>query len=469
MHDYAVLFFGERDGTSVVMWLGYGTGWDCGACYLRSPTAPLGLEFNSQIFMPADADEAYWSGAVLAHELGHWVMATYGVSPGRRRHAHTERAVSSRAAWSEGFATWFSSVVRDESFYYDKQNGMFLWVDLAQRSYSGGASWYRPDPRYGLEQLIDENEVARMLLGLTNDQTFATMFAALSSPRMTVAPFLRGYLRRTWNGLDQNGLPLPAWSTDASAPDLADYLDTLVCSGAFTAGAIDVETEPGLHYPYPSRDPLCRRGRVPLSVTWKADGTAEVHWFVPLESDLVLRRVPDGVARIVPAATPPGVLELGPIPGAAMVAGGDRTSGLEVTTGGEGWSLRGVVPRRPTRGGMPPRRDGPRVHIGPRELGRGSHRPTLTEWIQRGTIRRTTKRPDSSPIDTVPRHGKGRRALRGSRARCRPAHPRPARAVGCRCGPRLRRLRPGGRAPCRRRHERPRCASPRARSAGSAT
>jgi hypothetical protein len=218
IYDFSERFFGHRPGTSLALWLGFGTTWSCGACFINYPLVTNDLQLANQIFIPADGDEGYWSGAVLAHELGHWVMATYGVSPNEGGEHIFGIPSHPGLAWSEGFATWFSSVARDQSFYYDKQDGLFLWVDLEERAYSGGAPWYRPRADLGLEQMIDENEVARMLLGLTDDASFPSMFAALSSRRMTVSPFLRGYLRRTWDGLDQQGFPLPAWSTDQSSP-----------------------------------------------------------------------------------------------------------------------------------------------------------------------------------------------------------------------------------------------------------
>lgn len=365
--DYATEFFGHRADASLVMWLGMGTGWSCGACFVNSPTPGENSPFASQIFYPADADEAYWSGAVLAHELGHWVMSTYGVSPGEGGQHIFGIPSHPGLAWSEGFATWFSTVARSENSYYDKQNGLFLWIDYQGRRYSGGQPWYRPDAAYGLEQLLDENEVTRMLIGLTDDQTFPRMFAALSSARMTQAPFLRGYLRRTWNGLDANGLPLPAWSTDQSAPHLADFLDALVCDGAVGTERIDAQTEPWFHYPYPSLSPLCRRASLPIEVAWSAAG-ATVRWLVPLTEDLALTPTPSGAPRVVPAGSPPGELFVSvPVPAGALGLGGEP--GLRVTTRGDGWAIDGTSrPERATP--IAPLREGPRVVLHGRDLGR---------------------------------------------------------------------------------------------------
>src|SRR5690606_34614971 len=118
--------------------------------------------------------------AVTAHELGHWVMSTYGRSPGEGGQHILGIPSHPGLAWSEGWATWFSSVVRDSLVYYDKQGGVFFWIDLGARAYSGGQPWLRPEARFGLEQLMDENEVARTLLALTTESSVEGMLAALA-------------------------------------------------------------------------------------------------------------------------------------------------------------------------------------------------------------------------------------------------------------------------------------------------
>jgi len=372
--DIADDFFGHRAGSSLVMWLGMGTTWSCGACFTRVRTSGENPPFDSQIFFPADANEPFWSGAVLAHELGHWVMSTYGASPGEGGAHVLGRPSHPGLAWSEGFATWFSAVMRDERNYYDKQDGLFFWIDYDAPRYSGGEPWYRPEAAFGLEQLLDENEVTRMLLGMTDEQNLPRMLMALSSPRMTQAPFLRGYLRRTWDGLDDNGLPLPAWSTNDSAPHLADYLDALVCDGAVPPDRVDAQTEPWAHYPYPSVAPLCRRASLPIEVTWSATG-ATVRWYVPLARELVLSPLPTGAPRIVPAGSPPGELyvAVGSVgSGAVGSVGASGERGLRVATGGEDWAIAGTS--RPARAApSAPRRDGPRVVMNGRDLGRAIH------------------------------------------------------------------------------------------------
>ena len=369
IHDFGVSLFGARAGTSVAVWLDYGVSWDCGNCFLDFPTHAAGIDFGSQMFIRADADESFWSGAVLAHELGHWLMATYGAAPGEGGDHVLGVPTHPGIAWSEGFATWFSSVVRREAFYYDKQNGLFFWIDLDTRAYSQGVPWLRPLPEYGLEQLIDENEVARTLLGMSTDDNVVSLIDAVASPRMTTVPFLRGYLRRAWDGLDENGWPLPAWSTDQSAPHLADFLDALQCEGLATAAQIDAQTEPAAHYPYPSQAPLCLGGELPVQVTWRATAIAtlaEVRWYVPLSEDLVLTFAPATAApTVIPAGSPPGTATLAfTSPGSSRTLGGAvaRPVGLDVTGAGAGWRVAGRVPFHAPALAAPPA-SGPHVWL----------------------------------------------------------------------------------------------------------
>src|SRR5262249_60938778 len=68
----------------------------------------------------------------------------------------------------------------------------------------------------------------------------------LSSVRMTIPPFLRGYT--TPYGLNTTFF--------------ADFLDALACGG-MGAQSIDLATEPLVHYPYPSANPLCSQAPMP--------------------------------------------------------------------------------------------------------------------------------------------------------------------------------------------------------------
>lgn len=257
-YELSLIINSGRTPDPVMIWIEPGTQWSCGACFAAYPTT-LPAEFATQLWMPGGPDAAWWSDAVTAHEMGHWVMHAYGTSPNEGgQHIlgiHTHPGL----AWSEGWATFYSTLTRSFSTYYDKQQGGFFWFDVQERLYSDGTPWQRPQAGEGLQQMIDENEVAAMLVELYVGGVSAdALLDTIAVPRMTVAPFERGYRTRDWDGLDGNGEPLPYETTRYSAPFLADYLDALRCDAGVGASAIDAVTDPNTNYPYPSASPLCR-------------------------------------------------------------------------------------------------------------------------------------------------------------------------------------------------------------------
>jgi hypothetical protein len=246
-----------RPGLSLVVWLGYGTSWSCGSCFSPIPTTVSSLQFASQIWLDANtSDERWWSDAVTAHELGHWVMQSYGTSPGEGG-THIVGVPSEPGLdWSEGWATWHSAFTRSSSIYYDKQQGSMFYFDIATDHYSDRA-WQLPTPSGGLLQLMDENEVSAMLWSISGDASVGgpKLFSTLSGTHMNTSPWPRGYTRRTWT-LDNNGIPTNVMDTGQPAPCLADFLDALDCGGVSPA-VIDVATVPATQYPYPSASPIC--------------------------------------------------------------------------------------------------------------------------------------------------------------------------------------------------------------------
>jgi hypothetical protein len=245
-------------GPSLAVLLQLDTDWDCGACFVTIPIKVGDMAFASRIMIPATAqDTDYWSDAVIAHELGHWVMAAYGVSPGEGGPHFLGQPSFPGLAWSEGWATGFSSLMRNDSLYYDKQQGSMFWWDLQSRSYSATA-WVRPTAAKGLLQEMDENEVAAMLWDLGTDSQVgaSTVLEALRSPRMKTSPFARGYTRHQWK-VAADGSKTAVVDTGKSAPMVADFLDALVCSSV-PAKVIDSVTVPTTYYPYPSSAPICQ-------------------------------------------------------------------------------------------------------------------------------------------------------------------------------------------------------------------
>lgn len=265
-YGFAQEAFG-RDGLRLVAWLQFGTSWSCGKCVARVPTTLFGSAtspgqaFGSQAFFDGSTAQAYWADSVTAHEFGHWVMSSYSAPPSEGGRHVFGGHVYPGMAWSEGFATWFSADVRNSSMYYDKIGSSFFWFNIAARQYAPGISrlpWERPTVGGGLEQTIDENEVASMLWTLSNSTATAPgeMYRALASARMQGPRFARGYRAWRWSTLDSVGDPTGATRSTTPAPYLADFLDALRCNG-FSRSFVDAATQPSLNYPYPSASPLC--------------------------------------------------------------------------------------------------------------------------------------------------------------------------------------------------------------------
>jgi len=252
----------------IVIWFGISVDWSCGSCVWPVYNTVFGVDFRSQIFLSGGSDEGYWSDAVTAHELGHWAMFSFGRSPNEGgQHCFGVPTLPGQA-WSEGWATWFSSDAREEPLYYDKQNGSMFWFSIDTRQYSGNMPWQRAIPSLGLLQNMDENEVSSIMWGLSSVHGLQhdPIDRALSSRRLTVAPFGRGYYTHTWD-VDSQCQQMNVVETLDSAPMFADFLDALVCNGV-DVNVVDAVTEPTQHYPYPSNSPTCNGPKMPIKAMW---------------------------------------------------------------------------------------------------------------------------------------------------------------------------------------------------------
>lgn len=235
----------ERPHGGLVAWFAPEISWSCRACfgpYSVSPFNDFTARFESQIWISGESDALHWSDYAIAHELGHWWMERYAVAPNLGGpHSPADR-ISPGLAWSEGFATFFSSYVRQTPLCLQKHAGYMGYTDLESGTFRGGDQWPRAYPEGGLLQDISEAEVAGFLwhLSQTSGTAGSEILAAVSSPRMTDGPFERGY---TAHGV--------------STPVLPDLLDALVCGG-FSAASIDSVVQPQTRYPYPSASPSCR-------------------------------------------------------------------------------------------------------------------------------------------------------------------------------------------------------------------
>lgn len=247
-----------RIGPTLIVWIGSAATWSCGACFGPFPTTAFGMPFATQIWLGADSDDqSYWSDAVNEHELGHWAMSSYGFSPNEGGGHFMGKPTFPGQAWSEGWATWFSSAVRGDSLYYDKQAGSFFWADIGAAQYGAGASFVQPVAANGLLQLLDENEVSAMMWSLSSTGAAATnaVFQGLVAPRMRDPTSTRGYTRHTWS-FDSARNFIDVVNTGDPSLAFPDFLDALDCAG-FSRSAIDAATVPATQYPYPSANPIC--------------------------------------------------------------------------------------------------------------------------------------------------------------------------------------------------------------------
>jgi hypothetical protein len=267
-------------GDPLIVWLRMNTTWSCGACVWPSPIDAFGTTFQQQMFIGADAvNQAYWSDAVNAHEAGHWVMDSYGKSPGEGGTHFLGNPTFPGQAWSEGWATYFSSLLRDDAVYFDKQNGGAFWFDISKMQYSKGQVWQKPSAMGGLLQKMDENHVAAMLWAMTSKATEDPIsepdnkrfFAALASPAMTkpwivqfsqsgyaATGYGRGYFRHSWD-VAPDGTFFDVSESKQPAPMVADMFDALMCLKAPDKPLPGWQVKLAIgNYPFPSDAPKCK-------------------------------------------------------------------------------------------------------------------------------------------------------------------------------------------------------------------
>ena len=266
-------------GDSLIVWLRMNTTWSCGKCVWPVSTEAFGNSMKQQMFIGASAlDQSYWSDAVNAHEAGHWVMGSYGKSPGEGGTHFLGNPTFPGQAWSEGWATYFSSLLRDDTVQTDKQGGGFFWYDIGINKYGSGKTWQKPTLSGGLLQKTDENHVAAMLWSMTSTETKnpiyepdnARFFEALASDAMTkpwiimfspvgyaAAAYGRAYFRTLWQ-VAANGTFYDEIATNFPAPMFADMLDALMCLKApakpMPGWLIDLSVG---DYPFPTATPMC--------------------------------------------------------------------------------------------------------------------------------------------------------------------------------------------------------------------
>jgi hypothetical protein len=255
-----------RAGRRLITWVGLDTLWTCGTCFGADPVQGFGERFESQIWFGGGPDEPYWADSTSAHELGHWVMESFGESPDEGGRHQLGVPTLPGQAWSEGFATFYSSDLRNDPFNTKKSDGAMFWFNLATRTQAWG-TWGRPTAAAGLLQLLDETEVSAILWALRGASALP-IYRALASERMTRPPYGRCYNRHEFT-LPESGPPLVnvCEYLDIPAPHLADQLDAMSCLG-FDRAAIRSAIG---QYPYPLDSPWCTAGVRPATCAPRGD------------------------------------------------------------------------------------------------------------------------------------------------------------------------------------------------------
>ncbi len=259
----------RRQPAAILIWMGRGVAWDCGACVAGDAFVALGGRFENQEWFIYDNDFSFYSDSVVAHEAGHWIMEAYGRSPGEGGGHNASTPAFPGLAWSDGWATGYSSLVRGDPLYVDKQSGSMFWSNISTRM----ATTARPRPMPngmdtmpsdtpGLLQRVGEEEVSAILWSVGGGgMNLGAIYDALASPRMRMVPaggaFERGYRRHTYDFNDMTSEYSNIVRTMEPAPILPDFLDALLCAG-FSREAVDRAVEPMTHYPYPSDRTRCR-------------------------------------------------------------------------------------------------------------------------------------------------------------------------------------------------------------------
>ena len=111
---------------------------------------------------PRDTDE--FDTPVLLHELGHFIALVYEVADPTDGDPHAGVLTDPRLAWSEGWATFFSSAARGDGFYGDTiGDSLFYDLDLAALPTSGE---YVARPSEPMSQSLSEWTIAASLFEL---------------------------------------------------------------------------------------------------------------------------------------------------------------------------------------------------------------------------------------------------------------------------------------------------------------
>ncbi len=170
--------------------------------------------------------------AVIDHEFGHYVQDAISATDSNGGE-HTGAPADPSLAWSEGFATFFSSFARNDSRYMDSYEGGIYVFDL-EPDHPG----IDADPALGMDQLVSEWMDASILWDVVDNPTPDDDAFAETSGEKVMSVLKNGMSRPGHQNRGYLGI------------DLVDWLDEwFIAEGAGTCAAmhpvVDVH-----HFPY---------------------------------------------------------------------------------------------------------------------------------------------------------------------------------------------------------------------------
>ncbi|MFW5741387.1 MAG: hypothetical protein ACOC1F_13585 [Myxococcota bacterium] len=176
----------------------------CGGAELRYGETDAEIDYyDTWIALggPSSDGQTEWASSVVSHELGHYVMHNYSLSPGEGGPHYVNAPSRPGLAYSEAWATAFGSTNVGSPIYVDEQSGTFFWVDISKYTYSGGPL-QMPDPDGPIDQYINENVGAGMIWKMFVDQSMDAdglgmgdggVFNVLTHDKLVDGTYNRGY------------------------------------------------------------------------------------------------------------------------------------------------------------------------------------------------------------------------------------------------------------------------------------
>jgi len=237
--------FGSAPAQSLAVLWKPGIDAFCLACFINRAgggtnvgSGLLPLHFDTTILLSGSTmSPLHWSGSVVNHELGHFVLDEYSRPPGEGGIHYINAAESPGLAWSEGYATWDGQAALSAGqpapnpIYFSVQQGTAFYVDISDAMSSAGMIPL-PDPSGSIDQQVAEVVVASIAWDLWRSGNDTAVQTSITLPRMT------GGLNRGYKTVD-----------------LVDFADALLCGQRLSATELSASMN---KYRFPwDNQPIC--------------------------------------------------------------------------------------------------------------------------------------------------------------------------------------------------------------------